>query len=95
MLETRGAKFNMFGALGLTHKERAHSDMLGWLCDPIQTHGLGDSFARLLVRYVTGGRARGWSGSLDVKTGDPHDYWTPSSRAFLSRQSGITQSRSA
>lgn len=51
-LEARGLSFNVFDALGLAHRERTHSDMLAWLCDPGASHGLGDQFTRLLVRHV-------------------------------------------
>ena len=51
-LEARLGRCNTFEALGLVRRENKHSDFLAWLLDPTGTHGLGDDFLRLVVRYV-------------------------------------------
>src|SRR4051794_20110241 len=45
-------KFNLFDAIGATHKELWHSDFLAFLLDPQQNHGLGDEFTKRLLKHV-------------------------------------------
>ena len=49
-LEARLAQFNIFEALGAVRAELRHSDFLAFLLSPNQSHGLGDSFARLFIQ---------------------------------------------
>ncbi|MBF6612267.1 MAG: PD-(D/E)XK nuclease family protein [Chloroflexi bacterium] len=49
-LEKVLARFNLFDAIGATHKELWHSDFLAFLLDPAENHGLGDQFTR---RFLT------------------------------------------
>ena len=45
-------RFNLFDAIGATHKELWHSDFLAFLLDPGQNHGLGAEFTKRLLRYT-------------------------------------------
>lgn len=46
-------KFNIFDILKISRAEIRHSNMLGWLLDPNENHGLGDAFLKgLLQRLV-------------------------------------------
>lgn len=46
------SKFNMFDILKITRTEIRHSNMLSWLLNPNENHGLGDSVIRGFVQYV-------------------------------------------
>lgn len=48
----RPPRFNILGAAGLSRQELRHSDLLAYLLDPRQPHGLGDRFARALLERV-------------------------------------------
>ena len=41
--------FNVFEAIGHTHAEERHSNFLGFLLDPRESHGLGDRFLREFI----------------------------------------------
>ena len=45
-------EFNLFEAVGVVRQELRHSDFLGFLLDPRQPHGLGDTFLTLFLRKV-------------------------------------------
>ncbi|MBP5093206.1 MAG: PD-(D/E)XK nuclease family protein [Abditibacteriota bacterium] len=47
------SKFNMFDILKISRTEIRHSNMLAWLLNPNENHGLGDSVIRGFIRYVT------------------------------------------
>lgn len=49
-LEEALTKFNIFAAIGATHRELWHSDFLAYLLDPMQNHGLHDDFLRCFLR---------------------------------------------
>lgn len=55
-LEQRGlwrrTKFCLFDALGITGKEEIHSNLLFWLLNPDESHGLGDKFLKELIKTV-------------------------------------------
>lgn len=46
------SKFNLFDILKITRTEIRHSNMLSWLLNPNENHGLGDSVLRGFVQYV-------------------------------------------
>ncbi len=58
-LEALLAEFNIFEAMGAVRQELRHSDLLAFLMDPAQNHGLGAAFLkRFLKRVLTrAGRA--------------------------------------
>lgn len=51
-LELLYQKPNIFSALKLAHHEIRHSNFLGWLLDPNQTHGLGTKFLKLVLSDI-------------------------------------------
>ena len=46
------SKFNLFDILKITRTEIRHSNMLSWLLNPNENHGLGDSVIRGFIQYV-------------------------------------------
>jgi hypothetical protein len=51
-LEGLLGRFNIFRVLRASHHEIRHSNMLAWLLDPAETHGLGDRFIRRWLMEV-------------------------------------------
>lgn len=51
-LEKRFEKFNIFDCLKLSNNEIRHSNFLGWLLDPKETHGLGDFFLKEFLKKI-------------------------------------------
>ena len=47
------SKFNLFDILKITRTEIRHSNMLSWLLNPSENHGLSDSIIRGFIQYVT------------------------------------------
>ncbi len=52
-LDELSNRFNIFVALGITQQEIRHSNFLGWLLDPNETHGFGNAFLIRFLRLVT------------------------------------------
>lgn len=48
----RKTYFNLFTTLGYQRLEDVHSNILAWLLNPEESHGLGDAFLRDFVRRV-------------------------------------------
>jgi hypothetical protein len=48
----RKTYFNLFATLGYQRIEEAHSNILAWLLNPEEAHGLGDAFLRAFVKRV-------------------------------------------
>lgn len=46
------SRFNAFDVLGITKTEIRHSNVLAWLMDPTENHGLGDGVIRGFVNHV-------------------------------------------
>lgn len=44
--------FNIFEVLKITHTEIRHSNILAWLLNPNENHGLGDSFLREFINSI-------------------------------------------
>jgi len=44
--------FNIFTVLGIQHREIRHSNFLGWLFDPNESHQLGDVFLKDLFKRI-------------------------------------------
>lgn len=56
-LEDALREFNIFEALGTVNAEIRHSNLLAWLFNPNESHGLGDTIVkRVLQRAMTQGR---------------------------------------
>ena len=47
------SELNMFDVLRISRTEIRHSNMLGWLLDPNENHGLGDSFLYGVISKVS------------------------------------------
>jgi hypothetical protein len=45
-------KFNLFDVLKISRAEIRHSNMLGWLLDPSENHGLGDAFLKGILQCL-------------------------------------------
>jgi len=56
------SKFNLFDILKITRTEIRHSNMLSWLLNPNENHGLNDSIIRGFTQYV----ATSFSEDVDV-----------------------------
>jgi hypothetical protein len=63
-LEGLLGRFNIFRVLRAAHHEIRHSNMLAWLFDPEETHGLGDRFLRRWLMEVVHD-AGGTGGAFD------------------------------
>jgi len=50
--EWRKTYFNLFATLGYQRLEDTHSNILAWLLNPQESHGLGDGFLRAFVKRV-------------------------------------------
>lgn len=46
------SRFNLFNILKIARTEIRHSNMLAWLIDPNEGHGLGDSVLRGIIHYA-------------------------------------------
>ena len=46
------SRFNLFDILRISRVEIRHSNMLSWLLNPNENHGLGDSIIRGFIQYV-------------------------------------------
>lgn len=64
-------QFNMFEAIGATWQEGRHSDVLAFLLNPQQNHGLGDAFFKRLLQKAI---AASYGTPLPVSTIDL-DVW--------------------
>lgn len=51
-LELESAKPNLFHILGATHNELRHSNMLSWLLNTNESHGIGEAFLKRFLREV-------------------------------------------
>ena len=51
-LESRVNGFNAFETLGLVSAEIRHSNMIGWLMSPKETHGLNDLFLKKFIQEI-------------------------------------------
>ncbi|MBP1967632.1 PD-(D/E)XK nuclease family protein [Paenibacillus aceris] len=51
-LEARLAEFNVFQTLNIHQTEIRHSNVLGWLFNPTENHGLGDTFLKKFIQTI-------------------------------------------
>ena len=66
-------KFNLFDVLKISRAEIRHSNVLAWLLNPNENHGLGDSILRGFIQYVV----TSFSDDKDIFTTllmDCHDF---------------------
>ena len=45
-------KFNLFDVLKVARNEIRHSNMLSWLLDPRENHGIGDAFLKGVLQVL-------------------------------------------
>lgn len=72
-LDEWASKFNLFDILKITRMEIRHSNVLSWLLNPNENHGMGDSVLRGFIQYV----ATSFSDTSDVFNTllmDCHDF---------------------
>ena len=48
----RKTHFNIFETLGIQRNETVHSNLIAWLLNPEEAHGLGDVFLRKFVKQI-------------------------------------------
>lgn len=51
-IETKLSSFNAFETLGIVNAEIRHSNVLAWLLNPKENHGLGDVFIKKLIQTL-------------------------------------------
>ncbi|TVZ13953.1 PD-(D/E)XK nuclease family protein [Maribacter sp. MAR_2009_72] len=51
-IKTSLSAFNIFNVLGIQHREIRHSNFLGWLFDPNESHKLNDIFLKALFKLL-------------------------------------------
>lgn len=51
-INSRLAHFNVFETLGIINAEIRHSNVLAWLLNPNENHGLGDFFIKKLIQSI-------------------------------------------
>lgn len=51
-LESMATRFNIFESLRIVYNEIRHSNVIAWLCDPNESHGLGSQFIKLFTRRI-------------------------------------------
>src|SRR5690606_30558728 len=62
-------RFNPIHIMKMENQEIRHSNILGWLLDPLNTHGLGDKFLKaFLTEALKGESLKGGLTSLQVNT---------------------------
>ena len=66
-------QFNLFDVLGIARMEIRHSNILGWLLDPNENHGLGDAVIRGFLNHVAMADSSGVD-VFDVLLLDCHDF---------------------
>lgn len=72
-LESMLGGFNVFQVLGATNQEIRHSNVLGWLLDPSESHGLDDTFLqRWLMRVLHESENRSGLTPIDIDCWNLH-----------------------
>lgn len=67
-------RFNPIRIMRMEGMEIRHSNILAWLLDPIETHGLGDQFLKaFLSQALRGESAKGSPTALEITLADLHD----------------------
>ncbi len=71
ILEAHLNRFNPIRIMKMERMEIRHSSILGWLMNPVETHGLGDEFLKaFLSEAFRGNSIKGMPSALDVKKAD-------------------------
>jgi len=73
-LEAYLSRFNPIRIMRMEGMEVRHSNILGWLLDPLETHGMGDRFLKaFLSEALKGESAKGRPNALDIVQADLRD----------------------
>ena len=72
-LESLLAEFNIFEAVGAVQQELRHSDFLAFLLDPSNSHGLGDTFLKRLLKRVLIGFSNPPLSAVEIDVADLHE----------------------
>lgn len=67
-LESLLDQFNIFDVLNIVHAEVRHSSVIAWLLDPNGTHGLGDNFLKLFLKYFISNNKSSLSNIINLFT---------------------------
>lgn len=51
-------KFNIFDVLKISRTEIRHSNMISWLLDPNENHGIGDKYIKFLFQFIVNNNAK-------------------------------------
>jgi hypothetical protein len=87
-------RFNPISVMRMENMENRHSNILAWLLDPKENHGLGDKFARaFLAEAMRSGEANDLPSALEVAQADLNDLevrreWLHIDLFLLSRRNG-------
>lgn len=77
-LESMFKRFNIFDSLKIANNEIRHSNFLGWLIDPKETHGLDDYFLKELIKnsiYQNSNKINNFEGQYNLPTLFEVDSW--------------------
>lgn len=67
-------RFNPIEVMRMSNQEIRHSNILAWLLDPSETHGLGDRFLKsFLAKALQGEYVKGGLSSIDIIQADLRD----------------------
>ena len=73
-LEAYLSRFNPIRIMRMEGMEVRHSNILGWLLDPLESHGLSDRFLRaFLAEALKGESGKGHPTALDIIQADLRD----------------------
>ncbi|MBY8909186.1 PD-(D/E)XK nuclease family protein [Salinicoccus roseus] len=64
-IEQKTSRFNAFETLGIVNTEIRHSNVLGWLMSPKESHGMGETFIKKFIQEIT------WGYGADLTGHDP------------------------
>lgn len=66
--------FNLFDVLKITNSEIRHSNILAWLFDPNENHGLGDNFIKSFINKVVSKCDQNKYNAFELLLQDFHSY---------------------
>lgn len=67
-------KVNLFDVLKVSKKEIYHSNMLAWLLDPNENHGLGEAFLKGILQKLVENDEEGRYDVFDILLSDLHSF---------------------
>lgn len=67
-------KFNMFDVLKISRTEIRHSNMLSWLMNPNENHGMGDTFLKGILQRLVENDSDGWYDIFNVLLMDFYSF---------------------